>query len=158
MHIVDESGQEVKAGDTGEVVLTSLYNYSMPFIRYAPGDMAIKSDKKCDCGRSFPMIDKIIGRSSDIIKLINGRVINGLSIPFEELTTEVEKFQIVQEASDRVEVLLVPRGELTQEHIESIEKMLSFHCGEEVKVKAKIVDSIEVPKSEKFRYVISKVH
>ena len=52
-HIVDESGQEVKAGDTGEVVLTSLYNYSMPFIRYAPGDMAIKSDKKCDCGRSF---------------------------------------------------------------------------------------------------------
>jgi phenylacetate-CoA ligase len=158
MHIVDESGQEVKAGDTGEVVLTSLYNYSMPFIRYAPGDMAIKSDKKCDCGRSFPMIDKIIGRSSDIIKLINGRVINGLSIPFKELTTEVEKFQIVQEASDRVEVLLVPRGELTQEHIESIEKMLSFHCGEEVKVKAKIVDSIEVPKSEKFRYVISKVH
>jgi phenylacetate-CoA ligase len=85
----------------------------MPFIRYAPGDMAIKSDKKCDCGRSFPMIEKIIGRTSDVIKLINGRVLNGLSIPFEELTTEVDKFQIVQEASDRVEVLLVPRGELT---------------------------------------------
>ena len=157
MHIVDESGNEVKAGETGEVVLTSLYNYSMPFIRYAPGDMAIKSDKKCSCGRSFPMIEKIIGRTSDVIKLVNGRVLNGLSIPFEDLTTEVDKFQIVQEALDRIEVLLVPRGELTQERIESIEKMLLFHCGEGVEVEAKIVDSIKMPKSGKFRYVISKV-
>ena len=158
MHIVDESGKEVNAGETGEVVLTSLYDYGMPLIRYAPGDQAIKSDRKCGCGRSLPMIEKIIGRSSDIFKLINGRVLNGLSIPLEELIIEVDKFQIVQEALDRVEILLIPRGELTQERLQSIEEMLAFHCGEGVKVKAKIVDSIEVPSSGKFNYVISKVN
>ena len=43
-------------------------------------------------------------------------------------------------------------------YIRSIEDMLAFHCGEEVEVKAKIVDSIETPVSGKFRYVISKVN
>jgi len=160
MNIVDESGKEVKAGEMGEVVLTSLHDYTMPLIRYAPGDLAVKSDKKCDCGRSLPMIEKIIGRTTDLIKLINGRVINGLSLslPLKDLITEVDRYQIVQEATDRVEILLVPRGELTQERLMSIEKMLAIHCGEGVNVKAKIVNSIVVPPSGKFRYIISKVN
>jgi len=158
MHIVDESGKEVKAGETGEVVLTSLYDYTMPLIRYAPGDLAIKSDRNCPCGRSLPMIEKIVGRSSDVFKLINGRVLNGLSITIEDLFEEFETYQIVQEAIDRVEMLLVPRKEIKPGRLQSLEEMLAFHCGEGVEVKAKIVDTIEVPQSGKFRYVISKVN
>lgn len=158
MHLVDESGHEVKSGETGEVVLTDLYNYGMPLIRYAPGDLAVKSDRLCDCGRSLPMIEGIIGRTSHVFKLINGRVLNGLSIPIEDLIDEFEKYQIVQVALDRVEMLLVPRYEIKQERLQFLERMLAYECGEGVEVEAKIVDSIEVPPSEKFNYVISKVN
>lgn len=102
--------------------------------------------------------EKIVGRSSDVFKLINGRVLNGLSITIEDLFEEFETYQIVQEAIDRVEMLLVPRKEIKPGRLQSLEEMLAFHCGEGVEVKAKIVDTIEVPQSGKFRYVISKVN
>ena len=158
MQIVDKEGNEVADGEEGEIVLTSLFDYAMPLIRYAPGDMAIKADKPCTCGRNMPMIKKVIGRATDVIKLSNGRVLNGLSIPFEAMIGELNHFQIVQKEIDSVEVLLEPKAELTEKQIKSIEEMMKFHCGEGVVVAVRVVDEIPLPKSGKLRYVISEVN
>lgn len=157
MQIVDADGVEVAAGQEGEIVLTSLFDYAMPLLRYAPGDMAIKADCPCSCGRSMPLIKKIIGRTTDIIQLSNGRVLNGLSIPFEAMIGELNHFQIVQKRPDFVEVLLEPKTELSEKQIKSIEDMMRFHCGEGVSVAVRIVEEIPLPKSGKLRYVISEV-
>ena len=47
----------------------------MPLIRYRIGDLAVKADpnKKCSCGREFPMLEKIIGRDTDIIYTPKGK-------------------------------------------------------------------------------------
>lgn len=156
MEILDENGREVPPGEEGEVVLTSLYDYAMPLIRYAPGDRAIKLNKTCSCGRSMPLI-KIIGRSSDVFRLSNGVVFNGLSLPYEELTEELNRFQIVQEAADKVVVLLETKNTFDTLKINAFRDLISKHCGEGIQVEVKVVDRIEVPVSEKFRYVISKV-
>lgn len=62
MQIVDKDGNEVGPGETGEIVLTALHDFAMPLIRYAPGDLAIKGSKLCSCGRTLPLISKIVGK------------------------------------------------------------------------------------------------
>lgn len=157
MQIVDANGREVRDGEEGEIVLTALYNYGFPFIRYAPGDRAVKSEKKCACGRESKMIRVLNGRSSDNFKLANGKILNGLSLPFEEMTEEVKQFQIVQEAMDRVTLLLVPLDKISDGRLADLKKLLEYHCGEGIEVDVKVVDHIELPHSGKMRYIISKI-
>ena len=157
MQVVNDRGVQVKPGEEGEIVLTSLSDFAMPLIRYAPGDLAALAEKKCSCGRSMQVISKIIGRTSDSFTLSNGRIINGLSLPFEDLTKEVEQFQIVQEAIDQIRVLLVAKKVISEKRISSIEETMRYHCGDGISIVVEQVNEIEVPASEKFRYVISKV-
>jgi len=60
VELLDKNGNEVKAGEIGYVVVTRLDAFSFPLIRYYLGDLAIKADenKKCTCGRAFPMLKK----------------------------------------------------------------------------------------------------
>jgi phenylacetate-CoA ligase len=53
IEIVNESGIPVEPGETGRVVITDLFNYAMPLIRYAPGDYGTLIDVgECRCGLS----------------------------------------------------------------------------------------------------------
>jgi len=154
--ILDKNGSEVKSGEEGEVTLTSLLDKAMPFIRYTPGDFAIKGEAKCSCGRNLALIEKIIGRTSDLIEFSNGIQLNGLSLPFEVWDTKIERFQIIQIDHDKVEVLFIIKDGFTEKDKERAHKVMQFHCGKDVDVRIKIVDDIPLPKSGKFRYVISK--
>jgi phenylacetate-CoA ligase len=48
---LDKKGDEVAPGERGEIVCTSLVNYSMPFIRYHIDDIGAPTDEICPCGR-----------------------------------------------------------------------------------------------------------
>lgn len=157
MQVVDEQGNPVAPGKEGEVVLTSLFDYAMPLIRYAPGDRAILKENDCLCGRRGMMLERIVGRSSDVFKLSNGRVLNGLSIPLEDLDMDLAQFQIVQEASDRIVVKIVPRRTVKTDLVDRIQRMLRYHCGEGIIVEVNLVDHIESPPSGKFQYIVSNM-
>ncbi len=157
MQIVDKDGKEVHDGEEGEIVLTALYNFGFPFIRYAPGDMAVKSEKKCACGRDTKMIRVLNGRVADNFKLANGKILSAFSLPFEELTDEVKQFQIVQEARERVELRVVPLKKISENRLADLKALLEYHCGEGIEVSVKVVEQIEMPHSGKRRYVISKI-
>lgn len=157
MQIVDAQGNCVAPGEEGEVVLTSLFDYTMPLIRYAPGDRAVVKRGTCRCGRGGMMLERIAGRVADTFKLPNGRVLNGLSIPFEELSKTLARFQIVQAKPDVVEVRIVPKMTVKTDLIERIRNLMRYHCGEGITIEVSIVDRIEVPPSGKFRYIVSEV-
>ena len=142
-------------GEEGEIVLTSFFNYSLPFIRYAPGDYAIKHNgDTCKCGRNLPLIKKIIGRTSDIIKLSNGRFLNGLSIPLE--TLNIERFQIIQTKQDELLIKIV-KGSASKQDIDNVYKVVKYHAGEGIHTNLEVVKEIPLPRSGKFRFVISEL-
>lgn len=157
MQVEDESGAPVVPGQEGEVVLTSLFDYAMPLIRYAPGDRAVLKVDPCPCGRQGMMLERISGRVADVFKLSNGRVLNGLSIPFEELHRDLVQFQIIQEAPDLVVMKIVPRSTVKLNMVEKIKRVMRYHCGEGITIRVYVVDHIEVPPSGKFRYIVSNV-
>ena len=65
LHNYDDYGYlEVENYENGfyKIIGTNLNNYAMPLIRYDTGDLAKVSNASCECGRSFPLIKKVVGR------------------------------------------------------------------------------------------------
>src|SRR5690606_25431630 len=81
VEILDEDGRPTPAGEAGNVVITDLYNFGMPFIRYANGDRAIAGWSKCSCGRGLPLLRQVTGRRLDVLHSPDGRRIPGEFFP-----------------------------------------------------------------------------
>jgi phenylacetate-CoA ligase len=64
VEVIDRHGKSGLEED-GEIVLTSLHDYAMPFIRYRIGDRGRLTARACLCGRGFPLLETVLGRSED---------------------------------------------------------------------------------------------
>lgn len=157
MEIINSKGQDCLAGEEGEIVLTSLHDYAMPLIRYTPGDVAEVGADSCPCGRSLPILKKIIGRTSDLIHLPNGRALNGIAIPFADWADKIEKFQIWHTEPDLIELKIIPKDGFSKDDTKHIESIMAYHLGDGIRLKVDLVDNIPLTESGKFRYVISKL-
>lgn len=111
VEFVDDDGLPVPAGEYGRIVVTCLDETSFPLIRYANGDMGRAIEGSCTCGRGLPLMDKVRGRVSDRIVLPDGTVLAGeyLTTIFDDYTSEVSRFQVLQRKSGAIEVRVVIR-------------------------------------------------
>lgn len=89
--------------EEGDIYITSLKNYAMPFIRYETGDRGIlKTEHNCKCGNKSPVLVILSGRSSDYITLENGEklnsyvLINIIEYTNENMSSAIKQFQIIQ--------------------------------------------------------------
>lgn len=71
VEIVDDAGHPCPAGVFGRVLVTSLHSFAMPLLRYEVGDLA-QWGPACDCGVQTPVIERILGRTRDLVRLPNG--------------------------------------------------------------------------------------
>ena len=70
LEIIDpKTGENVPDGEIGEIVITTLRKEGAPLIRYRTHDLSRIVTEKCSCGSHFPRIDRIIGRSDDMVKV-----------------------------------------------------------------------------------------
>jgi phenylacetate-coenzyme A ligase PaaK-like adenylate-forming protein len=68
VEIVDERGIPVGPGQMGRILITTLENRLMPLVRYEIGDYAIASNDLCSCGRTLPVLGKVIGRGINLFR------------------------------------------------------------------------------------------
>lgn len=57
----------------GDLLVTNLFSYSAPIIRYKIGDRVKLSEKQCPCGRNTKVIESIVGREAEFIELSDGK-------------------------------------------------------------------------------------
>ncbi len=79
LEVVDAAGQPLPPEEEGRIVVTNLYNLTMPFVRYALGDRGVmKSDEKthCLCGARGPSMYPPVGREDEFIVLSDGSAIS----------------------------------------------------------------------------------
>jgi len=70
VEIVDQENIPIKEGEPGQIVVTSLHNRIMPFVRYNLGDIgSIKHTHTCKCGNTEPIINIHSGRITDIVQI-----------------------------------------------------------------------------------------
>ncbi len=162
--IVEFLNQTEDLGDNllKEVVVTNLDNTAMPIIRYKIGDLAIPSSDKCECGRHFPIINKIVGRESDIIRAKNGRSWHSIIIYYimkglESKYGGVSQYKVIQKDISSLEFLIVPSQKYTDESIQYIISRCQKQFGHELNIKVTLVNNIQRDKSGKLRDFISQI-
>lgn len=159
LEYIKEDGMPALPGEDGEIVITHLDAYGMPFIRYRTGDVSQPGIGKCNCGRTFSTMSKIQGRTTDFIVTPDGRRQHALSIIYVVRDIEgVAKFKIIQEKTDDVRVLIKIHENLyPADGNERIVRGFKKRMGDEVRVTVEQVDEIPREASGKYRYVVSKV-
>jgi len=165
MQFVDKNGEEVSPGERGGVVCTSLFNYAMPLIRYAVGDVGVGStEEECSCGVGFPLMKMVEGRSDSILYLPDGRPVSPIAFIYAmqlfKSFESIEQWRVVQEklGSLRIDVkkldMNVDERSMEAELVDHIRKVLSLSS--EMQVEVHFVDEIPVDKSGKLMKVVSK--
>jgi phenylacetate-CoA ligase len=110
-HVFPDYGiVELLPGEDGraEIVGTPLHNWGFPLLRYRTGDLVDSAPSDpCPCGRAFPRLGAIAGRSEDAFVAADGRLIPLPSTVVDDLVG-IDEAQIAQLAPGRFEVRVVP--------------------------------------------------
>jgi phenylacetate-CoA ligase len=141
----------------GELLVTSLYNFGMPLIRYAVGDKGRLLNGTCECGLSLPVMAPSIGRSVDYFALADGKLVAPYTMTCAiEKIEGIHQYQIVQESLGHVVVNVVPG-----EHFDSASRqaicMALAPILKGAAVDVRTVERIACDPTGKFRIVLSRV-
>lgn len=104
-----DTGEEVPAGQKGELVITNLGRFGFPVIRYRTGDIVQLTNETCECGRTFMLCEGgIIGRYDDMC------IVRGVNI----YPSAIENLTRAFDAIDEFRVTVSRKGELDELRIE----------------------------------------
>ncbi|HET6348649.1 MAG TPA: AMP-binding protein [Candidatus Krumholzibacteria bacterium] len=114
VEVVDEAGNPVPAGAEGRIVVTDFHNAASPIIRYDMGDIGVMGpDELCACGRPFPRLARVEGRSQDLVYTPQGSTTAILLCFAIREYDWIDGFQIVQSTRDRILLRLLTRSPIT---------------------------------------------
>ena len=158
VEILDEKFKPVREGGNGELVITDLDNYGMPFIRYRTGDIGSFKNELCSCGRSFPLLDQVEGRTLDVIRAPNGNRLGGTfwTLLFRS-QPGIKNFQVIQDRLEFITVKYVKDSDVQNINFSEFERRIQEMCGKDFKVHFEEVPFIPKTSSGKTRFVVSKL-
>lgn len=124
IEILDEQNNVLPYGEEGRIVITSLYNKAHPFIRYDLGDTGKLSISKKS---KRPILEKLVGRTNDIVKLPSGKRAAGLTFYYVTKTIiedqgYVKEFVIEQRKINTFKIIYVSSKTLNQEQKKRIKE------------------------------------
>lgn len=158
VEFIKEDGTQAKPGEEGEIAITSLNSYTMPFIRYKLGDIGILSDRQCPCGRTLPLMKVVAGRINDCIILPDGRRISPyvLMITMDKIS-ELGSYQLIQEERNKLKVNIIQNSRITPETIARIRKNYKELLGTNIEIEPVVVDNISKGEAGKFKVIVSRI-
>ncbi len=169
LEVVDDDGAQLPPGTQGRVLLTSLYNRAMPFIRHALGDRGTLLDEgPCLCGFSGGSMKLASGRDDDFFVLPDGNLVSPRDVfqvvwdalPVEELGDRhikyIRSLEMVQTGPEEMDVRVVPGEEYSPAIWRGLEDSVR-RLWPTMQVTVQLVDDITADRSGKFRQVTSQV-
>ena len=157
--VLDGDNQPCLPGQTGRLVLTTLHNFSTPFLRYDILDDVTLAPGPCPCGRGLPLWTQIEGRRHPLLHLPNGhrKSILGILLGIRKVGG-VHQFQIVQRAVDHVILRVVPdRTWKTDDHARRMRQMVHEECEMPIRVDVEEKARLELPPGGKLKIAIVEV-
>ena len=155
MEIIDpQTGEVLPDGEEGEIVITTLVKEGAPMIRFRTHDLSRILPGECRCGRKYPRLDTIKGRSDDMFK-VHG--VNMFPSQVEELLGMVDgvsseyKIDIARdEVNNRDIIMVTVEAEGRVDFAETGEKIKQlFKSRMNVTPKVAVIALNTLPRSEK---------
>jgi phenylacetate-CoA ligase len=158
VEVLRADGSPAGAGEIGRVVVTPLYNYAMPLIRYELGDMAEVGASSPRCGRGLPALRRILGRYRNLFRFRDGSTMWPVSSAFRlSQFIALKQFQIVQTDFDRVEIRYVPADTPAPVDIPALTQRIRTVLRQPVDVVVREVEQIARASNGKYEECISLV-
>ena len=156
VEIVDpETLEPMPDGEIGELVLTSLRREAMPLIRYRTLDLTRVLGRSCPCGRNHVRLDRMKGRSDDMIVL---RGVNIFPIQIEKILMKFPEvganylITLTTEDNNDQMTVEVEVNESTDDYVKlrALEGEIRHQIGDEIllKPKVRLVSKGSLPVSE----------
>jgi len=150
IEILDAQGRACRPGEVGRVIVTPLHNFAMPLLRYDVGDLA-EVGEACGCGRTLPVIKRVLGRTRDMLKMPGGE----LRFPFYGSKAFADypvivHHQLAQTSADAIEVRLVAKRALSAEEEDRLRASLIQALGHPFRITFSYCAAIERSASGKY--------
>ncbi len=154
-------GRPAAPGEAGEVVITDLNNYCLPFIRYRIGDLAVARDptQACPCGRGLPLIGNIEGRVQSIIQGTDGQYVPGTFFAhyLKEFDHAIQRFQVVQERRGAMTFRVVKGGRYSDDVLDEIIATFRRYLGADMHIDVEFVENVELVRTGKRLASVSRL-
>ncbi len=144
-----DSDEPASYGDVGRIVITDLFNYALPLIRYDTGDLGV-FDKIS--GEEFPVLKEIYGRVRDCVWDTRGALLSPAKISVSMWGADgVRQWQFIQKS--QYDYIMKLNAEKSVD-IVFLEKKLKKLLGDLANIQFEFVDEIPILSSNKRRAVI----
>lgn len=155
--IIGHDGESVcREGETGEIVGTGFNNYAMPFIRYKTKDAAVWTNRRCECGRAYPLLGRIEGRTQDFVVSKTGHLIPLTAIPYS-FVDNVRQFQFYQERPGEITLRIVRMSAYKEKDSQFIIRTLREEMGDKVDFSIEFVDDVARTETGKYLCLVQKL-
>lgn len=146
----------------GELIITTLDNFSMPLIRYKIGDVAEIINKKVSFSmggtESYLKIRTVLGRTLGFFKRKDGSLFHTHHLVQQMFFQNwIKQFQLIQEKEDLILIRVVQSKKHKKKDLERIEKAIRSLTGDKIKIQWNFVKNIKKTKSGKYLYTICKI-
>jgi len=156
VEVVDDAGRPLPDGERGRIVVTDLFNYSMPFIRYETGDHGSLSWDLCPCGLRAPRI-WIEGRYAAYLSFGNRRVHHlEFDAALDSFMNVILQYQVVKRTEDEAVVRVVCGNAFDDDACTRIILAVKELVGNEIKVSVDRVESIPLTPRGKSKIVVDE--
>lgn len=132
-------------------IVTPFYNYAMPLIRYANGDLVELAEAPCPCGRTLPRIERIWGRERNMFTFSDGSQVRpDMSRNDYEPFLSAKQFQIIQHTATQIEVFYVADNAEQFVDLHGLTQLMQKILHHDIQVKVTQVEQISRSASGKY--------
>ncbi|MFZ5619775.1 MAG: phenylacetate--CoA ligase family protein [Pseudomonadota bacterium] len=147
--------ETVREDGEDKLLVTSLTNRLMPFIRYDIGDSASLKDGRCPCGLPFPLLEMGVCRSNDLIRTRAGKVVYpSYFIHLLDGLQGIRQYRFVQTAADRMTLDLVAAQPLPTDVAAALAARIREDVDPDMALEIRYVQAIPRTRSGKHRFVV----
>jgi phenylacetate-coenzyme A ligase PaaK-like adenylate-forming protein len=156
VEFIKDDGTAAGPQEEGNIIVTDMFNWGMPFIRYMIEDRGVPANRVCPCGRTLPLMERVTGRVTDFLVTPDGVKVSGASVTIYLIanTPGIKQAQFVQDKTDEIILKLVKADDYSDDTLKFLSSRMPEFFGKHVTVMYEFVEDIPKTPSGKYRFSI----
>ena len=163
-HLLVERDDDAGDGadrEAGEILVTTLDISPMPFLRYRMGDIGRIAPSACGCGRTLPVLQEFVGRTGEIFRASDGRMISPnfwcRTFMNVRLAGAIRRFQVVYMSDHAMRIKIVKNGSYTAATEQVLSDHLKKNFPRDMEIAFEYVPEIPPQISGKYQMVVNEM-